>query len=553
MWCTGRRSMTNRIVVKLAALASLLVAAACGPTTSGSEETASSSDEALVTATGVDYSWARPSPSGLKSGGYTFAARYLSYDTTGKNLSKGEANALWAAGVDVVANWENSSTAALNGYSQGVSDAKAAESQANSDGIPAGRPIYFSVDFDATPGEQTAINAYFDGVISVIGLARTGAYAGFYVVQRLFNAGKIKWGWQTYAWSGGQWDSRAQVRQVQNGITAAGDGNCCDKDEAVATDFGQWHAPPSNRAPRGSLDSAACTGIAGWSQDQDAPATGIDVDVWFNGAANAAGADKIRVVADQKRADLCTAIGSCNHGFTLDVPIGFRDGKAHAVHAYGIDTQGGANAELTNSLKSLTCPNAKPTFDAKSGVKRHVVDPASMTAWKFSSLLDVAPEPDATISTYPQSANWSEKPELVQADDNTPEVWMIDGEVRRHIVSMASLTAWHRTKADVVQTAAAKVYSFPQGPDLPATPFLMVGTGPAIWVLDVAPSTPPNSGNGDGGTTSDSDGGTQGPGNGDIGGGGCSLHASSPASGSGLVFAFGLPLVLLARRRRAAR
>ena len=531
-------------IFKLALVASFVALAACGPT---SGENVGTSDDAIVIATGVDYSWARPSPSGLKSQGYTFAARYLSYDTTGKNLSKSEVTALWSAGVDVIANWENSATASLNGYNQGVSDAKAADAQANGDGIPSGRPIYFSVDFDATPGDQTAINAYFDGVASVIGLARTGAYGGYYVVQRLFNAGKIKWGWQTYAWSGGQWDTRAQLRQVQNGITAAGDADCCDEDQAVATDYGQWHAKPPNTPPRGYLDGADCTALAGWAQDQDAPSTALSVDLYFDGKAGASGTESMRISAGDKRQDLCTAIGSCNHGFSIDVPVGLRDGQAHPVYAYGIDTQGGANTLLTGSPKSFTCANATPPLTKLTGVKRHVVDPASMTAWKFSSLTDVAPEPDAVVSDFPQSADWSEKPVLVQADDGTPEVWLLDGEVRRHVVSEASLAAWHRSFADVVKTPAAKVYAYAHGPDLPATPFLMQGSGAAIWVLDVAPDGPPGSPGSDGGTTAPDGGPT---GNGDTGGGagGCNIHASSPSGAATWAVGFLLPLLVIRRR-----
>jgi hypothetical protein len=184
----------------------------------------------------------------LHAAGYTFAARYLSYDTTGKNLTASEASALQAAGVDVVANWEYGASDALNGSARGASDAQEALRQANAAGMPAGRPIYFSVDFDATEAQQAAINDYFDGVASVLGLARTGAYGGFYPIQRLFNAGKITWGWQTYAWSGGQWDSRAQVRQTLNGVTIAG--GECDIDEAQTNDFGQWRsasAPPTTK------------------------------------------------------------------------------------------------------------------------------------------------------------------------------------------------------------------------------------------------------------------------------------------------------------------
>jgi hypothetical protein len=218
----------------------VLLLLVCGCGSAGSDAVGTSS-EALTVATGVDYSWARPSPSGLKADGYTFACRYLSNDTTGKNLSASEASALWAAGVDVVANWEDSATAALDGHAQGVSDATTADSQASSDGGPSTRPIYFSIDFDAESSDMASIEAYFEGVASVIGLSRTGAYGGYAAINDLFNSGKITFGWQTYAWSSGQWDSRAQLRQVQNGITAAGSADCCDEDQAVAADYGQWH------------------------------------------------------------------------------------------------------------------------------------------------------------------------------------------------------------------------------------------------------------------------------------------------------------------------
>jgi hypothetical protein len=208
----------------------------------GNVETDLGENSAAVTVRkGVDYSFARPSPSGLKNAGYTFAARYLAYDnsgTHGKILFSGEAKALLGAGVDIVSNWEYAANDALGGFNAGADAAKVANAQAAAAGAPAGRPIYFSVDFDATPGQQGPINDYMDGAASVIGRNRTGAYGGYYVIKRLFDAGKITWGWQTYAWSGGQWDARAQLRQVQNNVTIAG--GACDIDNAVADDFGQW-------------------------------------------------------------------------------------------------------------------------------------------------------------------------------------------------------------------------------------------------------------------------------------------------------------------------
>ncbi|MEU8331549.1 glycoside hydrolase domain-containing protein [Micromonospora sp. NPDC048839] len=187
---------------------------------------------------GVDYSWGRPSISALQAGGYTFACRYLSDSTTGKNLTRSEADALIAGGIDIVSNWEYTASEALQGYAKGVENATKAHSQALACGMPAGRPIYLSVDFDASASQQPVINAYFDGAASVLGRARVGAYGGYYVIKRLFDAGKIRWGWQTYAWSSGQWDSRAQLRQVENGVSIGGAD--CDRNEAWAIDFGQW-------------------------------------------------------------------------------------------------------------------------------------------------------------------------------------------------------------------------------------------------------------------------------------------------------------------------
>jgi len=212
----------------------LLMLIGCG-SGDGSESIGSNGLQSTAGA-GVDYSWARPSPASLASEGYGFAARYLSYVTTGKNLSLSEAESLAAAGLSVVVCWEQNADDALSGFDLGVSDAKAAQSQAEADGQPSGRPIYFALDFDAQPSQQAEIEAYFEGVASVLGLERTGAYGGYGPISRLFDDGKITWGWQTLAWSAGQWDSRAQLRQTADGIA----GGSLDLDQAIAADFGQW-------------------------------------------------------------------------------------------------------------------------------------------------------------------------------------------------------------------------------------------------------------------------------------------------------------------------
>ncbi len=188
-----------------------------------------------------------PSASTIASAGYSFVSRYLS-DYPSKNLTPSEANSYRSAHIDIIGNWENdglqswqnSPPATSAAYAQGASHARTAQQQAAACGMAPSRPIYFSIDWEMPSSQQSALNAYFDGVASVIGLAQTGAYGGYYQLQRLFGAGKIAWGWQTYAWSYGNWDPRAQLRQIQNGVYVGGAE--VDKDQAMASDFGQWGA-----------------------------------------------------------------------------------------------------------------------------------------------------------------------------------------------------------------------------------------------------------------------------------------------------------------------
>jgi hypothetical protein len=107
---------------------------------------------------------------------------------------------------------------------------------------------------------------------------------------------------------------------------------------------------------RGSLDAADCTAITGWSQDQASADVAIPVDLYFDAQAGDAGAKPVRVSADVSRPDLCSAIGSCVHGFSAPPPANLRDGKPHQVYAYGIASSGeGPNQELPGGPKSFTC------------------------------------------------------------------------------------------------------------------------------------------------------------------------------------------------------
>lgn len=186
---------------------------------------------------GLDYAWTTISVSAHRAIGSTFACRYLSTDPS-KNLSLAEAEILRAGGIDVLVVWETAAMRALSGTSAGATDARDALAQAEALKMPAGRPIYFAVDFDETPTEATEVADYFKGVNSVLGASRSGVYGGYWVVKRLLDAGLVKYAWQTYAWSGGQVDHRAQLYQYSNGHVV--DGQSCDYNHSLAPDFGQW-------------------------------------------------------------------------------------------------------------------------------------------------------------------------------------------------------------------------------------------------------------------------------------------------------------------------
>ena len=190
----------------------------------------------------------------------TFVGRYLATDLAympkdRRVLTKPEAEALAAAGVDVFVWWENSPNhvgshteqRVLDGYNAGADDARSAAAMMEYFGQPH-RPVFFCVDYDLTPD---ACRAYFNGVLSVLPVERVGVYGGYYVVKGLFNMGLVKYAAQTEAWSYTQgtrnpptWEPRAQLHQwcVPGHGTYGGNigGIECDGLEAHAEDFGQW-------------------------------------------------------------------------------------------------------------------------------------------------------------------------------------------------------------------------------------------------------------------------------------------------------------------------
>lgn len=204
--------------------------------------------EAPVTLRGLDYAGGRPGGGAIKAAGYAFVVRYLSdggAGLPGKLLTPAETNDLRANGVEIVSNWETTANRMLAGFNGGVADANAAQAQALACGGRKDRPIYFSADWDATEAQQAPINDYLRGAASVIGAENVGIYGGFWPVSRALDAGVARWAWQTHAWSGNNWENRAQLEQLIGTVNVGGVD--CDVNISHATDYGQWSisAPPN--------------------------------------------------------------------------------------------------------------------------------------------------------------------------------------------------------------------------------------------------------------------------------------------------------------------
>jgi hypothetical protein len=228
--------------------------------------------------------------------------------------------------------------------------------------------------------------------------------------------------------------------------------------------------------PIGYLDNAGCDVIAGWSQDPDVPDAPIDVHVYFNGPAGSPGASAIATHADVHRDDLCAAIGSCAHGYYVGSPFSLHDGAPHDVYAYAIDNAGEGNPLLGNSPRTLQC-----TAAAQTGIRRKVEGVPALDAWRFSTFWDVLPLSAADAEQVAEGLAMPLRPELVQADDGTPDVYLVDHGVRRHI-TLADVTNWRLDLGQVTKMPVAEVEMMPVGTALRPRPVLFVHGG--LYVVD---------------------------------------------------------------------
>jgi hypothetical protein len=246
------------------------------------------------------------------------------------------------------------------------------------------------------------------------------------------------------------------------------------------------------QAPKGRVDDTDCEAIRGWAQDPDEPAKAIDVHLYFGGPAGDPEAVGMPLHADLSRDDLCGTLGSCKHAFEALSPLSLLDGEAHPVHAYGIDSEGGSNAELAASPATLQCKGRIP-----DGVRRHVTNMDAFNAWHLSAFRDELPASDPQITAIAAKRDLPGAPVLVKSDDGGAEVWLIDGSVKRHVPDAAAFGRWGFAWGDVKTWTAAKLAGTKTGPALRSRPVLVKDTKGAVYVIDDDPddaASPPGTG-----------------------------------------------------------
>jgi hypothetical protein len=266
--------------------------------------------------------------------------------------------------------------------------------------------------------------------------------------------------------------------------------------DETGLDFWNVVPPPVDQPPQGSLDAAGCDALAGWAYDPDAPAAPIDVHVYFGGPAGS-GAPSLAVRADVRSEPLCGSLGTCEHAFGVLPPLSLFDGGAHPIHVYGIGAEGGGNAELGGSPKPLQCAP-----DLPAGVRRHIVDEASAGAWRLDVFHDRLPADAAAIDGANTGDDLPAAPVLVRSDDGAPEVWVVDGDLRRHVQGPAVMAAWRFDWNAIQSWPAAQVQALAQGAPWRARPVeVATADGARFIVDDAAPAAPetPDAGAGAGG------------------------------------------------------
>jgi peptidoglycan hydrolase-like protein with peptidoglycan-binding domain len=195
----------------------------------------------------------------LVDAGMKFVARYYS-DFPSKVLTPSEADALSAAGLQLVAVFEDSNDSAARFTSgSGQSNAQKALQFAASIGQPAGSAIYFAVDYDASPADVAGpVSHYFQAVQQVLGAAPVSYAAGVYgsglTCRVIRDSALAKFTWlsgSTGFRESAAFRSQADILQFAPSRSLFEGQLNIDDDVAQSADFGSFRLAQAQQPPAG--------------------------------------------------------------------------------------------------------------------------------------------------------------------------------------------------------------------------------------------------------------------------------------------------------------
>ena len=180
----------------------------------------------------------------LKSMGVTAVGRYYA-STQRKRLTRIEASAISAAGIDLFVVFENSGDPELSGE-RGVNDAQIALAQAQALGQPEGTAIYFALEHDKFGGFTTAhipgLRRYLEGVKQVIAPHyKVGVYGDGVVCKTGLDSGLCEFAWlsaSTKHPGTPEFTASGRATLIQGKRTPEDKGGAIDKTiDGLSTDF----------------------------------------------------------------------------------------------------------------------------------------------------------------------------------------------------------------------------------------------------------------------------------------------------------------------------
>lgn len=298
--------------------------------------------------------------------------------------------------------------------------------------------------------------------------------------------------------------------------------------------------PPTFNGVLEGIDCAAVDdAVLGHTWDPTFPELPNEVRLAFGGELGQPGVKVRSFTADEARDDLCDALGSCEHAFSVMLPLSLLDGQSHELWAYGSVLSTGDELPLEGSPRAFACE-----APAMQGVRRPLGGASGLSAWKLDAFWD-EPPPDAPITVLGDGPPLGE-PVVVRSGG---DYYVLDRGVARAITSPEVAERWRLDLASAEEVGSELGAELVVGPPLRPRPVLLRDGGELYLLDDELGAGPPLGGGGDGA-------GAGGAAGGDAkasAGCGCRLEGGSSIHVERSALAGLVALLALARLRRRPR